>query len=65
MSRKADHAEGLRIRTLGKTPNPLSWDGCVPRHPLQIRFIVGGKSRFALDGSHVGLCVGDRPLPIA
>ena len=51
----------------GKTPKPPDWllsslqaDGCVPRHPLQIRFMVGRRGRFALDGSQVGSSGGDR-----
>ena len=51
----------------GETPNPPDWllsslqaDGCVPRHPLQIRLMVGRRGRFALDGSQVGSSVGDR-----
>jgi hypothetical protein len=53
----------------GETPKPPDWlvnrlqaDGCVPRHPLQIRFIQDGRGRFALDGSQIGSCVGDRGL---
>ena len=51
----------------GETPKPPDWllsslqaDGCVPRHPLQIKFIVGRRGRFALVESQVGLSVGDR-----
>ncbi|MBD3880654.1 hypothetical protein IFO70_02685 [Phormidium tenue FACHB-886] len=29
------------IRALGRTPKPSSGYGCVPRHPLQIRVMVG------------------------
>ncbi len=50
--------EGRNPSLGGRPPNPLSGDGCVPRHPLQSRWIVlvEGVGLMVMRG--VGLCSG-------